>query len=50
MILTGKRHDFIADYDVGFDAEGRILGIEFDARLALRLFARPVGRRSTTAP
>ncbi len=29
MILTGKRHDFIADYDVGFDAEGRIRGIEF---------------------
>jgi len=28
MILTGKRHDFIADYDVGFDGEGRIKGIE----------------------
>jgi len=27
MILTGKLHDFIADYDVGFDAEGRIRGI-----------------------
>ncbi len=24
MIMTGKRHDFIADYDVGFDAHGRI--------------------------
>jgi xanthine dehydrogenase large subunit len=24
MIMTGKRHDFLADYDVGFDAEGRI--------------------------
>ncbi|MBI3561522.1 MAG: xanthine dehydrogenase molybdopterin binding subunit [Gammaproteobacteria bacterium] len=24
MIMTGKRHDFIADYDVGFDASGRI--------------------------
>ncbi|HEX6141082.1 MAG TPA: molybdopterin cofactor-binding domain-containing protein, partial [Geminicoccaceae bacterium] len=24
MIATGKRHDFLADYDVGFDDEGRI--------------------------
>jgi xanthine dehydrogenase large subunit len=29
MMLTGKRHDFIADYDVGFAADGRIRGIEF---------------------
>jgi xanthine dehydrogenase large subunit len=29
MVLTGKRHDFRVDYDVGFDAEGRILGIDF---------------------
>ncbi|HEX8239526.1 MAG TPA: xanthine dehydrogenase molybdopterin binding subunit [Allosphingosinicella sp.] len=27
MIMTGKRHDFTAHYDVGFDAEGRIEGI-----------------------
>ena len=27
MMLTGKRHDFLADYDVGFDAWGRILGM-----------------------
>jgi xanthine dehydrogenase large subunit len=27
MIITGKRHDFVADYEVGFDAEGRILGL-----------------------
>ncbi len=27
MIMTGKRHDFVIDYEVGFDAEGRILGI-----------------------
>jgi xanthine dehydrogenase large subunit len=26
MIMTGKRHDFLADYEVGFDDEGRILG------------------------
>ena len=24
MIMTGKRHDFVADYDVGFDDWGRI--------------------------
>ncbi len=24
MIITGKRHDFLADYEVGFDGEGRI--------------------------
>jgi xanthine dehydrogenase large subunit len=29
MILTGKRHEFRIDYDVGFDAEGQILGISF---------------------
>ncbi len=28
MVLTGKRHDFRIDYDVGFDAEGKILGID----------------------
>ena len=27
MVMTGKRHDFTAGYDVGFDAEGRIQGI-----------------------
>lgn len=29
MILTGKRHDFLIDYDVGFDDTGRIQAIEF---------------------
>ena len=29
MIMTGKRHDFVIDYDVGFDATGRIHGIDF---------------------
>jgi len=28
MIMTGKRHDFEADYAVGFDDDGRILGVE----------------------
>ena len=30
MIMTGKRHDFVIDYDVGFDDTGRILGIQFE--------------------
>ena len=30
MIMTGKRHDFVIDYDVGFDDRGRILGIDFE--------------------
>ncbi|WP_282606454.1 xanthine dehydrogenase molybdopterin binding subunit [Pelagibius sp. Alg239-R121] len=29
MTMTGKRHDFQIDYDVGFDDEGRIEAIEF---------------------
>lgn len=29
MRSTGKRHDFLIRYNVGFDEEGRILGIEF---------------------
>jgi xanthine dehydrogenase large subunit len=34
MIMTGKRHDFIADYDVGYDDDGRILAL--DVMLAAR--------------
>ena len=30
MIMTGKRHDFVIDYDVGFDDSGRIVGIDFE--------------------
>jgi xanthine dehydrogenase large subunit len=30
MVMTGKRHDFLVKYDVGFDADGRIRGIEMD--------------------
>lgn len=29
MIITGKRHDFLIDYDVGFDDDGRIRGVNF---------------------
>ncbi|MET0535235.1 MAG: xanthine dehydrogenase molybdopterin binding subunit [Steroidobacter sp.] len=28
MLMTGKRHDFLADYDVGFDAQGKILALK----------------------
>ncbi|HEY2816487.1 MAG TPA: xanthine dehydrogenase molybdopterin binding subunit [Casimicrobiaceae bacterium] len=28
--ITGKRHDFVTRYEVGFDDEGRILGVEFE--------------------
>jgi xanthine dehydrogenase large subunit len=30
MIMTGKRHDFRVDYRAGFDAKGRILGVDVD--------------------
>ncbi|WP_187968317.1 xanthine dehydrogenase molybdopterin binding subunit [Aquibium microcysteis] len=29
MTATGKRHDFVIDYDVGFDDEGTILGVDY---------------------
>jgi xanthine dehydrogenase large subunit len=28
MVFTGKRHDFVAEYDVGFDGAGRIRGLD----------------------
>jgi xanthine dehydrogenase large subunit len=28
MVITGKRHDFRIDYEVGFDDEGRILAVD----------------------
>jgi xanthine dehydrogenase large subunit len=34
MILTGKRHHCRIDYDVGFDKDGRILGITFMQAIA----------------
>jgi xanthine dehydrogenase large subunit len=34
MAITGKRHDFLSRYDVGFDEDGRILG--YDLTLAGR--------------
>jgi xanthine dehydrogenase large subunit len=29
MIITGKRHDFIAEYQAGFDEDGRLRGVDF---------------------
>ena len=29
MTATGKRHDFLVDYEVGFDDDGRILGVDY---------------------
>jgi len=34
MIATGKRHDFVASYDIGFDETGKILAM--DAEFAAR--------------
>ncbi|MBT8076985.1 MAG: xanthine dehydrogenase molybdopterin binding subunit [Gammaproteobacteria bacterium] len=30
MLMTGKRHDFVIDYEVGFDDDGLISGIRFE--------------------
>ncbi len=37
MVITGKRHDFMADYAVGFDDDGRIQARRHHLRRALRL-------------
>ena len=29
MIMTGKRHDFVIEYEVGFDDDGGIRGVDF---------------------
>ena len=34
MVMTGKRHDFVADYDVAYDANGKISAV--DATLTAR--------------
>jgi xanthine dehydrogenase large subunit len=49
MMITGKRHDFRIDYEVGFDASGRILAL--DVMLASRCgysidFSGPVNDRA----
>ena len=30
MMITGKRHDFVFDYEVGHDADGRIEGVQVE--------------------
>ena len=30
MIITGKRHDFLVDYEVGFDDDGRIQAVDMN--------------------
>ncbi len=39
MIITGKRHDFFSDYEVGFDDDGKINGLKF--KLASRCGMSP---------
>ena len=49
MTITGKRHDFTIDYDVGFDEEGRIVGIDYTFALRAGFSADlsgPVGDRA----
>ena len=50
MVMTGKRHDFRIDYDVGFDDERRDPRRALRSCGALRLFRRPFRRPSPTAP
>ncbi len=38
--ITGKRHDFVVDYDVGYDDDGKIQRGGGDLRGALGLFGR----------
>ena len=49
MTATGKRHDFAIDYEVGFDEEGRILGVNYTFALRAGFSADlsgPVGDRA----
>ena len=52
MTATGKRHDFLIDYEVGFDDDGNILGVDSCLRRALRLLVGPVrpGHRPGAVP
>ncbi len=49
IMITGKRHDFRIDYRAGFDADGRILGVEFDQALRCGMswdLSEPIGDRA----
>src|SRR3546814_5366988 len=37
FVITGKRHDFLIDYDVGFDDAGRILAVDKIGRAHVEL-------------
>jgi xanthine dehydrogenase large subunit len=41
FMVTGKRHGFEFDYDVGYDDAGRVLGAQIDAGRQRRLLGRP---------
>ena len=43
FMITGRRHCFWYDYEVGYDDDGRVLGAEIDDGLARRPLGRPVG-------
>ena len=43
MTMTGKRHDFVAEYDVGFDARGRITALSMMLASRCGYSAGPVG-------
>lgn len=49
IMITGKRHDFRIDYRVGFEADGRISGVEFDQALRCGMswdLSEPIGDRA----
>ena len=41
ITITGKRHDYLVEYDVGFDGDRADRGDRSHARVALRLLRRP---------
>ena len=52
MIATGKRHDFVIDYEVGFDRRGQHPRRRLHVRCALRLLGRSLrpGHRPGSLP
>jgi len=51
MMITGKRHDFVTEYEAGFDDDGRILGVDscWPDAAAIRRPLR-IDQRSRDAP
>ena len=52
MVATGKRHDFLNDYEVGFDDDGRILAVDgtFAARCGFSADLSRPGHRPRALP